>query len=90
MDIEGSEYFALRGMQEILSRADHLAVEYLPHHLRQVAGIDVAEFLTPIAPHFNRLRIPSKNIETDRQGFLPALQAMFQADEEDDGIIFSK
>lgn len=90
MDIEGSEYFALRGMQQIVSRARHLAVEYLPHHLSQVAGITVAEFLAPIEPHFSRLHIPSKNIETDREGFLPALEAMFQANECDDGIIFSK
>lgn len=50
MDIEGSEYLALVGMQDILSRCDVLMVEFLPHHLRNVAGVTVAEFLSVIEP----------------------------------------
>ena len=37
MDIEGSEYLALRGMQDILAHCEVLMVEFLPHHLRNVA-----------------------------------------------------
>lgn len=89
MDIEGSEYFALRGMKEILSNAKVLVVEFLPHHLRNVAGCSVAEFVGTIAPFFNHLFIPSKGTHHDAGGILPALQSMFDRGEGDDGIVFT-
>lgn len=90
MDIEGSEYFALHGMQRILSTARLLAVEFLPHHLRHVSGVSVEEFLSVVAPHFTMLTIPSRNITVPRDGFLPALTAMYDADVGDEGILFEK
>lgn len=90
MDIEGSEVFALRGMQDILSRSQALAVEFVPHHLRNVSGVSVDEFLAPIEPHFQTLRIPSKGVNVESEGFLRTLQMMFLRGEEDDGIIFEK
>lgn len=90
MDIEGSEYFALRGMQEILSTTKLLAVEFLPHHLRNVSGISVAEFLSVVAPHFSKLTIPSTHKTVDASGFLPLLSEMFEKDQGDDGILFER
>ena len=62
MDIEGSEYFAFLGMQRILTYAMVLQVEFIPHHLRNVAGVSVAEFLKPIREHFTTLVVPDKRL----------------------------
>ncbi len=90
MDIEGSEYFALKGMQDILRNAKTLFIEYLPHHLKNVSGVTPREFLAQIEPHFDKLFIPSKNICVEKSQFLSALQAMFDRDQGDDGLIFAK
>jgi FkbM family methyltransferase len=58
MDIEGSEVFALRGAQELLSRTEYLSVEFISHHLTHVAGVTVDEWLAPIRPHFNHMLLP--------------------------------
>ena len=90
MDIEGSEYFALKGMQRILQGAKALFVEYLPHHLRNVSSVSPQQFVDLIAPHFDKLYIPSKNLSVQKSEFLPMLQTMFDRDEGDEGIVFSK
>jgi FkbM family methyltransferase len=90
MDVEGSEYFALKGMQRILEGAQTLFVEFLPHHLRNVSGVSPRDFLSPVEKHFNKLLVPSKAQQVDKAGFLPTLQSMFDRDEGDDGLIFTK
>ena len=90
MDIEGSEYFALKGMQKILSRAQTLFVEFLPHHLRNVSGVSPEEFVTPIEPHFSRLFIPSKNQNVTRPAFKETLRRMYDRDEADAGLVFTR
>jgi FkbM family methyltransferase len=90
MDIEGSEYFALQGMQDILSRCQVLMVEFLPHHLRYVSGVTVARFLSAIEPHFSRLTIPSRHLTVPAGEFAAPLTQMFHRDEGDSGLIFEK
>lgn len=90
MDIEGSEYFALLGMQRILSNAQALMVEFLPHHLSNVSGVTVAEFVGAIAPHFCRLTIPSQGVVLKSPEFIPHLTAMMAAQQGDDGILFDR
>ena len=90
MDIEGSEYFALQGMQEILATAKVLAVEFLPHHLRNVSCATVDQFVSLIAPHFSLLTIPSKNVTIATNEFLDYLSDMYKKNEEDDALIFAK
>lgn len=90
IDIEGSEYFAMQGMEKILSKCNVLIVEFLPHHLKNVADVSVEQFLSLIPKHFTKLTIPSKN-EThpvDIGGAL--LKQMYNDKEGDDGIIFLK
>lgn len=60
MDLEGSEYFAMKGMKKILSHANALVIEFVPHHLTNVAGIDVSTFLKPVS-EFKYMTIPSLN-----------------------------
>lgn len=90
MDIEGSEYFALKGMQRTLSKAAHLIVEFLPHHLKNVANVSVREFLSPIDPHFQVLTVPTKSLRVEKAQFGPVLESMYQKEEWDEGIVFSK
>lgn len=90
MDIEGSEYYALSGMQRILSSCRLLAVEFLPHHLKNVSGVSVEQFLSVIQPHFTKLTIPSKNISVESVDFIKCLQEMYDMGEEDEGLLFEK
>src|SRR6056297_1483051 len=86
MDIEGSEYFALRGMQSILSRAKTLVVEFVPHHLRNVSGVTLEQFLEPLAM-FDTLTVPSLGQTVPREEFATLLDKLYQRDQSDDGII---
>ncbi|MBU3672629.1 MAG: FkbM family methyltransferase [Sinobacteraceae bacterium] len=90
MDIEGSEYFALKGMQTALSRTETLIVEFIGHHLRNVAGVSVAEFLAPIESHFSHLYIPTLRRHATKSEFLTVLSDMYDKKINDDGLVFSK
>lgn len=90
IDIEGSEYFAMQGMTKILANCNTLIVEFLPHHLKNVADVTVEQFLSLIPKEFTKLTIPSKNEThpTDIGGVV--LQQMYNNKEGDDGLIFTK
>lgn len=90
MDIEGSEYFALKGMPKILVQSKVLVVEFLPHHLRDVAGITVDEFLSVIPDEFVRMTIPSQQRTIEKSSFEAELKGMFAAEKGDDGLIFER
>jgi len=90
MDIEGSEYFALKGMAKTLVQSKVLVVEFLPHHLRDVAGITVDEFLAVIPDKFVKMTIPSQQRVIEKSSFETELKAMFSAGKGDDGLIFER
>lgn len=90
MDIEGSEYFALLGMQTLLKNSRVLAVEFLPNHLRDVAGVTVQQFLASISLHFDTLMVPTRNLTVGAEQFVPVLTEMYERGEGDDSIIFSR
>lgn len=90
MDIEGSEYFALKGMTSILQKARLLQIEFLPHHLEYVSNISVEDFVSVIEPHFDSLFIPSKNINVPKSHFLTTLKGLYDRDEGDEALLFSK
>ena len=90
MDCEGSEYLALKGMPRILAGATALFVEFLPHHLRNVAGVTPEEFVDAVGPAFSRLTVPSKDLTVGRDAFKATLRAMYDADEGDAGFVFSR
>ena len=88
IDIEGSEYFAMQGMTNILSKTKTLIVEFLPHHIINVAGVRLTDFLENVPKHLTKLTIPSKNCTYSiTEGFV-VLQQMFDSGQGDDGIIF--
>ena len=88
IDIEGSEYFAMQGMKDILSQTQTLIVEFLPHHITNVAGVKLTDFLDNIPGHLTKLTIPSKNKTYPIDIGIVTLQQMFQSGQGDDGIIF--
>ena len=90
MDCEGSEYYALKGMSRILAGATALFVEFLPHHLRNVAGVTPEEFVDAIGPTFATLTVPSKGLTVGREAFKATLRAMYDAEEGDAGLVFSR
>ena len=88
LDIEGSEYFAMKGMPTLLANCRTLIVEFLPHHLTNVAGITVEQFLENIPKQMKRLTIPSRNQTVPVEQAGPTLQDMFDKNQGDDGLIF--
>ncbi len=90
MDIEGSEYFALRGMPKLLASAHVLSIEFIPHHLRNVSGITVAQLLEQVDPYFTRMSIPTRGVTVGKDRFHTLLQEMYERDESDSGLIFTK
>lgn len=90
MDIEGSEYFALKGMPEILERAGALAVEFLSHHLADVAGITPEQFVEPLLKHFSWLYLPKHRLVVPRSMIPAKIREMYDAGDGHDLIVFSK
>ncbi|HVA13438.1 MAG TPA: FkbM family methyltransferase [Stellaceae bacterium] len=90
MDCEGSEYYTLKGMQRILGGARALMVEFLPHHLRNVAGVEPEDFVDAIGPGFGTLFIPSKNLAVAGDDIKRVLRLMYDRDEGDAGLVFTR
>lgn len=90
MDIEGSEYFALKGMPKILSEAKALAVEFEPHHLKNVSGVSVTEFVSVVSPYFDRLTVHSQNKVLGKNEFVVFLTKMYDRGEGDKALLFEK
>ena len=88
IDIEGSEYFAMQGMTSILGQTKTLIVEFLPHHITNVAGVSLDDFLAQVPEHFTKLTVPTKNATYDRGEGMDVLKRMFVAGEGDDGVVF--
>jgi FkbM family methyltransferase len=89
LDIEGSEYFAMKGMKSILSNCKTMVVEFLPHHLKNVADIDVETFLSVLPGHFTKFNLPDHQQEHNISEVKTVLQRMYDANIGEDGIIFT-
>lgn len=90
MDIEGSEYFALKGMQQILARSKTLSVEFLPHALKNVAAASAGDFLALLLPHFECMYVPGHNRTYPKAEMLGKLETIYQANEDHEGLLFVK
>ena len=90
IDIEGSEFFALKGMQNTLRRTENLVIEFISHHLKNVANVSVSEFVSMIEPYFQYLYVPTLEQYFQYPEFEKALTNMYNRGIDDDGIIFSK
>jgi len=90
MDIEGSEFFALQGMQSILGRTNALSLEFLTHHLRDVAAVSADQLSELIMPHFAWMFIPGRNEFVQGNEIGPRMRQMHASGENHDCLYFLK
>lgn len=90
MDIEGSEHFAIRGAQRILADAESFVVEFIPHHMRRVAGVTPEDFMAGIVPHFAFMYIPKSGELCGIKSATPIARMMFDDGSEHEHIVFAK
>lgn len=90
MDIEGSEYFALKGMQKSLLNTRNLVLEFIPHHLKNIANVSPRLLIEKIQDYFDYCYVPSKNKYIKKNEFINFFEKMYDKNESDDGIIFMK
>ncbi len=90
LDIEGSEYFALEGMQKTLERTNSLVIEFIGHHLKNVSQVSVTDLVPLIKPYFDHLYVPSTESYVSSDEFESTLIAMYDKGIDDEGIVFSK
>ncbi|UUL82171.1 FkbM family methyltransferase [Sphingomonas qomolangmaensis] len=90
MDIEGSEYFALRGMPKVLADAQTLFIEFLPHHLENVAGASVEQFYDAIGTAFDHLFVPSQHKTVSGPAVLATLKQLYDGGVGEEVLVFSK
>jgi len=89
MDIEGAEFLALKGMSHHLKYCKNLIIEYVPHHLTNVAQITNEEFLGAIVPHFDSMKIIGSDRVYLKNEFLSALNRLFNGQMSAD-LLFEK
>ncbi|NBW03830.1 MAG: FkbM family methyltransferase, partial [Cytophagia bacterium] len=90
MDIEGSEFAALKGMQRILTLTQFLFIEFIPHHLQYVADTTPELFADEILKYFSHLYVPKLNATLDAQTIKIGLRKFFDLNYSFDQIIFYK
>lgn len=90
MDIEGSEYFALKGMPRLLESSRVLMVEFLPHHLRNVAGVSADDFISLILPYFEWMFIPKSGELVAPENIRRRINEIYEANESHDALVFMK
>jgi FkbM family methyltransferase len=89
MDIEGSEYFAMKGMPELMARASVVFLEFLPHHISRVAGVTIEQFIECVAD-FETMITPMIPAAFHGAEIRARLKDMFDAGIGDEGLIFAK
>lgn len=93
MDIEGAEFFALKGMPETLKQLRFLYMEYVPHHLKNVSATTNAELIQLIAPHFHWAIVKNRELKIDISENTDALQSYLDGLDRDnriDDLLFTK
>lgn len=92
MDIEGAEFFALKGMQNTLAKSRCLYIEFVPHHLQNVAGIiakDLFELITPFYSYAKFMKQPHRlfDLKKELSSFTSTIEYMMNI-QKDDNILF--
>jgi len=63
MDIEGAEYFALKGAEKCLQHTQVLYIEFVPHHLKNVANVNLEDFCSLLTQHFSAMKLIGEEIK---------------------------
>ncbi len=91
MDIEGSEYFALKGAQKLLEKTKVLITEFYPDHIKLVANVTAEEFWNQIKDHFSVMFEPMNNKEfVGEKNILNELNRIIEDWESHENLIFLK
>lgn len=90
MDIEGSEFRAIRGGINLLQRCKVFVVEFVPKHIERVAGVSVDEFASLLLSlAFDRVEFPSLGVSGDPEDLLvKSMRAIKDSGRFEDGVIF--
>jgi FkbM family methyltransferase len=67
IDVEGSEYRALKGMPETLARAGQVAIEFAPNLIDNVAGITIEQFLAAVPERLTSATLLGEETSYDRR-----------------------
>jgi FkbM family methyltransferase len=89
MDIEGSETHAMLGMKSIIQNANTLVTEFIPHHLTNVSGVKISEFLEPLRDFQTMISPALKKVAFGAE-IKPLLETMFNSNVADAGLIFHR
>lgn len=87
MDIEGSEYFAMKGMPRLMAQARVVFSEFLPHHLSRVANVPVDQFIACFEG-FETMVVPSIPSAFHAGDIGKVVTQMFNGNQGDEGLIF--
>jgi FkbM family methyltransferase len=88
MDIEGSEYFAIQGMQRIIKNSRIFIFEFIPDHLENVAHVSVKDFVSIIPlNNFKKAYFPRLNLKVDIEHLESALDKVAKLQTYEDGVI---
>ena len=87
IDIEGSEYFAMEGMSNILSKQKISLLNSSHTTLLMLQGL-LSDFLGNVPKHLTKVTIPSKKSTHPIDVGIITLSQMFDSGQGDDGIIF--
>lgn len=91
MDIEGSEFFALKGAKETLKRTNTLIMEFNAKHFSLVANTSAEELWGLLSMNFDRMINPTSDLQFDgHESILTELIRMIDHEESYDNIIFTK
>lgn len=90
MDIEGSEYFALRGMGNLLKDTEILFIEWITFHLEYIADITPEIFSKELEKYFKFLYIPGMNVYVTSDLFPALLRKLYDMKYHQDLIVFAK
>ncbi len=90
MSVAGSEYYALKGLQEILSTARLLAVQFFPCHIRDIAAVDPEQFASTISPHFEWMYVAKSHTLYNKNQIASKLRDFYDRDENHDLLYFMK
>ena len=93
MDIEGAEFFALKGMQESLQHCRILYMEYVPHHLSHVSSTSNKELMDLIIHNFTIVKFNTLkreiDISTSTHELMDLLDDLYNKGKSDD-LLFLK
>lgn len=91
LDIEGSEYSAIKGARRLITQSRIFVFEFIPDHLTNVAGIALSEFLQALPlGNFSRAILPRHGKDLPVSELPNELGKLFDANDYEDGVVLLK